>query len=496
MMKNPPAQQPVDALASGLLTALVGAVLSFGLVCLALGGMFSNLDSRLLLTVTDTFGGLAEIRDVFNSTASYLAISNPLRVDHVPFPPGPETREELEDLVRRGLMPGSALAAFQTINPASDPSLLRRLMVASWCSSGRAIPNVLPAQRTPGCQCIADAYLDLVKSTLPASVNASTVVQVPVDVRSRVASRVYRCWDQRQVRRSRQCGDACKTHLLGLPLFANIVLFLVCMSYLAFVQLGRSGWNIYVIKLLVVAMGVVLCIPFFVRYVEANALNISGVVVCLFYITVSLHSELDVNVPQEKAVNPLSVCFLVNLPLILSAHAIQLGVSGYGRDLWAVLSFGACGGLLGVLLQVCFFRVRPSFHRFYWTCFFFFGASATSGCATTGSCPTRRGILHRQSLCASSTCTISRCTRGSPCPGPSSACRSYSSCSSWRIGTTAARTAGRPGSCRSPTKSSCGSWRSCTSATLMIWTSTTVTLECAASCRAGPSSRRGWPAWA
>lgn len=389
-MKNTtPVPIAQDTLTSGFVTALMGAVLSFGLLCLALGGMFSNLDSRLLLTVTDTFAGLADIRDIFNGTTNYTSMNNPLRVDHVPFPSAPETREELDDLVRRGLMAGDALARFQTVNPASDPSLLHRLMVASWCSSGRPIPGVLPAQRTPGCQCIADAYLDLVKSTLPANVsdltvigysqvggyNATTlvngtnktvwtnwtnqtvsvptVVQVPADVRSRVASRVYRCWDQRQVRRSRQCGATCKIHLLGLPLFANIVLFLVCMSYLGFVQLGRNGWNLYIIKLLVVVLGVVLCIPFYVRYVEANVLNLAGVLVCLFYLTVSLHSDLDVNAPRGLSSNPLSVSFLVNLPLVLSAHTIQLGVSGYGRDLWASLSFGACGGLLGVLLQVC-----------------------------------------------------------------------------------------------------------------------------------------------
>lgn len=390
-------------MASGFVTALLGAVLSFGLYCLCLGGMFSNVDSRLILTVTDTFGGLAEIRDVFNNTASYLAPYNPPTVDHVPFPPGPETREELEDLVRRGLMPDEALKAFRTVDPSVDPSLLHRIMVSSWCSSGRAIPNVLPARRTPGCACISDAYLDLVKSTRQpntsdfmaagyslvggfnqttlvnginrtvlvnatnATVWAPTVIQVPVDVRSRVSAKVYRCWDQRLVRRSRACGDACKTHLLGLPLFANIVLFLVCMSYLAFVQLGRSGWNLYVIKFLVLIMGVVLCIPFYVRYAESNALNFAGSVVCLFYILVALHGELDVNRPAGgREVNPFSVCFLVNLPLVLSAHAIQLGVSGYGRDLWASLSFGTCGGLLGVLLQV----VPPMYCRFRGQSFF------------------------------------------------------------------------------------------------------------------------------
>jgi hypothetical protein len=390
----------------GLVTALVVSVLSFGFVCLALGSMFSNVDSRLMLTVTDTFSGLKEIRDVLNSTASYLSIFNPPGVDHVPFPAGPETLEELEDLVRRGLMPGDALGRFQAVDPASDPSLLHRLMVASWCSSGRAIPNVLPAARTPGCQCIADAYLDLVGTTrsaqnysisgyaqvggynttvlvgganqtvlvngtnrtvLVGAVNTTVwlnwtnqtlwvpaVVLVPVDVRMRVADRVYRCWDQRQVRRSRQCGDSCKVHLLGLPLFANIVLFLVCMSYLMFMQLGRSGWELYVIKLMVVGLGIALSIPFFVRYIEANVLNLAGVVVCLFYLVVSLHSELDAQSSSDKQYPSLTVSFLVNLPLVLSAHAVQLGVSGYGRDIWASLSFGACGGLLGVLLQVSF----------------------------------------------------------------------------------------------------------------------------------------------
>ena len=368
-------QPAAGAALAGLVTALVVSVLSFGFICLALGSMFSNVDSRLMLTVTD-------IRDVLNSTASYLAIANPPGVDHVPFPPGPETREELEDLVRRGLMPGEALGRFQTVSPASDPSLLHRLMVASWCSSGRAIPDVLPAARTPECQCIADAYLDLVRTTRPKNVTFNTTVLVPVDVRMRVADRVYRCWDQRQVRRSRQCGDACKTHLLGLPLFANIVLFLVCMSYLMFMQLGRSGWELYVIKLMVVGLGTALSIPFFVRYIEANVLNLAGVVVCLFYLVVSLHSELDAQSSSDKQYPSLTVSFLVNLPLVLSAHAVQLGVSGYGRDIWASLSFGACGGLLGVLLQV--FLVWFSLVFF---CLFshILSRSGTSGCAATGS---------------------------------------------------------------------------------------------------------------
>jgi hypothetical protein len=81
-------QPAAGAALAGLVTALVVSVLSFGFICLALGSMFSNVDSRLMLTVKDTFSGLKEIRDVLNSTASYLAIANPPGVDHVPFPPG------------------------------------------------------------------------------------------------------------------------------------------------------------------------------------------------------------------------------------------------------------------------------------------------------------------------------------------------------------------------------------------------------------------------
>lgn len=129
------------------------------------------------------------------------------------------------------------------------------------------------------------------------------------------------------------------------------MLLLVGAAYIFSYQLP---WNPYMIKLLLVALGGLLCVPYLYRDSDANSLNVAGVVVCLFYLLVTLNEELTIR--EDRGVyagpNPLITCLLTNLPLILSAHAIQLGVGGYARDLWAVGSFGVCGGLLGLTLQV------------------------------------------------------------------------------------------------------------------------------------------------
>ena len=142
----------------------------------------------------------------------------------------------------------------------------------------------------------------------------------------------------------------CTTHALGLALFANVVLLLVGLAYILSYTLS---WNAYMIKLMLVAVAAVLCVPYFYRDAGANSLNVAGVAVCLFYLLITLDEELTIRDGKAYAgPNPLITCLLTNLPLILSAHAIQLGVAGHARDLWAVGSFGVCGGLLGLMLQV------------------------------------------------------------------------------------------------------------------------------------------------
>ncbi len=337
------------------MVAGVVAVWAFGLVCLSLGIMFTNGDVRLTLTVAETFGGLREIRDVFKTTANFSIAANPVGVEHVPYPSGgPETLWELEDLERRGLISGEQLrlVAPNVSSVSADPSLLRRVLRLGWCTSWPGTSR-LPADRTPGCRCIANAYLEYVNFT---GRPGSGVAVVPQQHREAVGDRVYRCWDQRQVRRSRACGDVCKTQVLGLSVFANIVLFLACAAFLLSVALLKMEVTAYPIKLGIVLLGVLACVPFYVKYPESNSFNLVGVAVCLFYLTVSLHYELGEGMSDPVAGPPLMACFMVNLPLILSAHAIQFGVSGYGRDVWASISFGVCGGVFGLLFQVLFSR--------------------------------------------------------------------------------------------------------------------------------------------
>ena len=408
--------------AAGFVVLISGCMIS-----LAVGGLYQNVNHRLVLTAPETFSGLADIRDIFRNTTSYILPYNPATVDHVPF--AVETREEVEELQARGLVNQSYLDAYTVADASQDPSLLHRVMVASWCSSGVPIPGTIPARRTPGCSCIADSYLALVTETLPAGASnltaigselrggynatyvlngttlivlrngtnttfqfngltrtvqmggvsmtaltnpaagtvwlnwtnatlySPTVVNVSLDVRERVASRVYRCWDLRLVRRSRSCGRVCNTHVTGLALFADVVLFLVGLAFVLFSRFSRS-WGPYMVKLAVIGAAVALSVPFFARYADANLFNLIGIGACVFLLLVSLHYELCAR-PLENVntANPFMVALLVNLPLIVSAHTIQICVSGYGRDVWASLSFGVCGGLLGLLLQL-----------YFWTC--------------------------------------------------------------------------------------------------------------------------------
>lgn len=359
------------AVSNGQGSASISAVISFGLVCLSLGGLFSQVDSRLVLTTAETFSGLAGIRDILNQTVNFTALHNPVRVDHVPFPLAPETLEEVVDLRDRGLLDDALVALFKPVN-ASDPSLLRKLMRTSWCSSGPPIPNTLPATRTPGCKCIADAYLAFVNESRSASVGNLSVFNTTPALRDRIAGQVYRCWDRRQVTRSKTCGNLCRTHVVGLALFANIVLFLTSVAFLIFYSKLPDTWSLFTLKLLLVLVAGVVSIPYFVKYPEANSLNVAAIVVCVLYLIVGLHEELDLygmddrvyqasqQVSREYYTTPIPapfmVCVLVTLPLVLSSHTIQLGVSGYGRDVWALFSFGLCGGLLGLLLQVRVFH--------------------------------------------------------------------------------------------------------------------------------------------
>lgn len=369
-------------LKDGFFVASVMAMISFGFVGVGLGGLFSNTDSRLVLTVTETFGGLAGVRDLIKNTSSYIAGANPSGILHARYPILPQTLEEYQDNERRGLIPASMLKGL-LFNSTPSPSLLDRLMMMAWCSSGYPIPGGFPALRTAGCRCIADVYLALVTETRPANATNLTKVDVPQEVRDRLGGRVYKCWDQRQVSRSRSCGRVCTTHVVGVGVFPNMIMFLVCAAFLLAVYMNEGRM---LVKLAILFLGVAFSSIFFIKDMEANTLNIAGIMASAFLLVWSLDEELNMGSPVKllddfnqipNIPHPLIVCVLVNLPLMLSAHTYQLGVSGHGRDLWAVASFCFCGGILGVILQVLppplcaylfFCALTPFFftQRYFW----------------------------------------------------------------------------------------------------------------------------------
>ena len=375
-------------LKDGFLVASVAAMISFGFVGVGLGGLFSNTDSRLVLSVSETFSGLSDIRDVVKNTSSYIAGPNPASITHVGFPRTFQTIEEYQDMQRRGLLSSAQLSSI-SINSTVSTSLLERLMLMSWCSSGVSLPGVIPALRTSGCKCIADVYQSLINETRPLSATNLTVVNVSLEVRERLGNRVYRCWDQRQVTRARSCGRVCTTHVVGLGVFSNVVMFLVCAAFLLAVNLEHGRM---LVKLAVVLMGVAFASIFIVKDAEANVLNMVGILLSVFLLIWGLDEELNMDSPVKvlddfnqipNIPHPLIVCVVVNLPLMLSAHTYQLSVSGYGRDLWVVASFGVCGGILGALLQVRGLPVPFHCVSGLISCFFFYVRSATSGCAGT-----------------------------------------------------------------------------------------------------------------
>jgi hypothetical protein len=379
-------------LKDGNLVAVLASVVSVGLIGASMVALLENGDARLTLTYWETFSNLSSVRDVFYNARNYTVRDNPLGTSHVGYSAYADSQQEVDDLIRRGLIDTSVwtntsglvvlydLLPYRLGSPAnlftspyanllgvlnSGKDLLTVLMRTSWCSSGPPLPGTFPANRTPGCKCISDAYLAFIKETLPLNASALSVVNASQDVRKRIGDQVYRCWDQRQVRLSRTCGQACTTHAAGLALFANIVLLLACISFILFRWLD---WNIYLIKLVVLLIAVALSIPFIIQDARANALNLAGVAVCLFYLLVGLHRELNMQRNEPSGPHPLILCVLVNLPLILSAHTIQLGVGGHARDVWATESVGVCGAIMGVILQVfpdflstCFARHAPDF---------------------------------------------------------------------------------------------------------------------------------------
>ena len=396
---------------SARMTVMIAVFVSTCAVVSSAWALHFNQDSRLFLTTTDTFHDWKGLRDVFDTAYNYSRALNTPNLSSVAFEVNPDGFAQVEDLHNRRLIPDSDFTMLKTAWPvmekamidADRPLLLRRLMRISWCSLGStALRGTTPATRTPGCSCIAQAYAGFLNETLDAMVpqNASLIVAQP-SVRDKYADKVVRCFDQRQVSRSKTCGRMCSVHAIALVLYANSVFLLACLGYLLFSEhalLGGFGvfTQLTLLKISVVVLGGVLCIPFLLSDMDANVLNITGIALSVVYLTISLHDEL--NFPGMDArkeysgrrfvggqggpprPHPLTVVLLMHLQLILPAYGVLIGVAGYGRDIWAALSFAVTLGLMAMAMQVypptsmCLSPLSPRYdmpfsvrQRFFWS---------------------------------------------------------------------------------------------------------------------------------
>lgn len=369
-----------------IFTAGVGAVLSVPLIVVSLVYMFLYPDARLAITTLQTFHDWEMLKQIIMDTTSYLPESNPVGLTHASFNPRLYVLEDYQDLVDRGLMSPERLKN-STIVPDNEwktnPSLLQRLMTGSWCAYPNARLGSTPTTRNTGCACIASTYLDFVRETENMTSN------VTLGMREKFAGRVLSCVDQRLVSKTDTCGRPCTVHPMGLMLYSNDVVFLVCVSYLMFASdqfnriiAGCGGTSrLVLLKSFVAAIGLGLAFPYFLDDWRGNLLNVGGIVLAILNIVYSLHEDLmprdmitqsthvqpqghgkdgqplpvpSVAVhPMSKPGNPhpLVACIMVNLPLIIPAYTILLGLSGFGRDTWSVIVFGIVGGLLGLVLQ-------------------------------------------------------------------------------------------------------------------------------------------------
>jgi hypothetical protein len=126
------------------------------------------------------------------------------------------------------------------------------------------------------------------------------VVNTSLRAREKYGSEVMTCFDRRQVSRTQSCGLVCSTHSGGLVLYVNIVFFLAICAYLVFSEyrtvLGGCSdpfTCLFVLKVFIVLLAGGLASPFIARDVEANIFNLTGIVLSVVYITLTLHDELN-----------------------------------------------------------------------------------------------------------------------------------------------------------------------------------------------------------
>lgn len=415
---------------SPVFTVLLSLFVCVFLLAFSMDSLINNFDNRIFVTTTDTFYRFFALKDVFIRATNYSLRANPPVLTHGVFDPVPDSLQEWQDLRNRRLISPEEydvatrnLSAYnELILRVNGPSLLWNLLRLSWCSYPNALPGTTPITRSSGCECIGRAYLGFILETM-GNITApfsDYIVNTTAAARDKYGSEVVTCFDRRQVSRTQTCGLFCSTHSAGLVLYVNTITFLALIGYLVFSEhalilkgVASVFTQLFVLKLFIVVLAAALASPFYWHDVEANVLNLTGIALCVVYLTLTLHDEL--NFPAMDKANhyikrrsaclsrslpvpilpvpltpvfrryigvtrkphPLTVTLLVHLQLILPAYGALIAVSGYARDTWAIFSFAATLWLIGLIMQVVcvvYGIVLPlvcvtfrTFQRFFWT---------------------------------------------------------------------------------------------------------------------------------
>lgn len=364
-----------------LITVVAGVILSALIVLSAAWNLNYNRETRIFLTTSDTFNDWQALRRVYDQAYNYSRLLNPTTLSTVQFEPI-DGVAQLEDLRNRRIITESDfvqqralfLDAQAQMQPIARGQILTNLMRISWCSLDNALSNTTPATRSPGCACIAQTYLGFLNETQTGVAATTMLINTTAAVRDKYSEQILRCFDKRQVSRTSTCGRMCSVHTLGLALYANSVFLLASWTFLQFSEYWRtflrgfgSFTQLLVLKLLVVGLGIALCMPYIVTDFSANLLTITGILLSVVYLTISLHNELDfpgmdarkehsgrVYRGDSRKPHPLTVVLLMHMQLILPAYGVILASVGYARDVWAVISFAVTLGLMGMAMQVFF----------------------------------------------------------------------------------------------------------------------------------------------
>lgn len=326
------------------------------IICIATMCVYS--DSRLALTTVDSFHDWVGLRAVYENATQYLPRDNLPSLNLTKFDPWGSTLWQLEELLSRGLISQARFdnASALLLKPVpQNPSLLYRLLSKADCTAPDAIPGTTPVTRSPGCQCIADTYLGFVRETVNMSSNVTS------EMRTKYGGQVLRCLDRRVTRRTSTCKSFCSVHPIGLALYSNSAIFLSCAAFtLYFVGAQLGVEKIWVLQLIICALGVGLSIPFLVLDWQGNILNVCGLCLVVLNLLHGASEDLDdvfhrrghASNAHPAHPHPFIVCVIVNLHIVIPVFMMTVGVSGYARDFYALSSFGVAGFLMGIALQV------------------------------------------------------------------------------------------------------------------------------------------------